>query len=80
MGREVCCIKNNFSIISDGIIWWYGGENMEYLVKIDGAHEFTIENVSLIVVKDESYFVYDGENNIILTTPQAKTSYIALKK
>lgn len=53
---------------------------MKYLVKIDGTQEFTIENVSLIVVKDESYFVYDGENNIVLTTPLAKTSYIALKK
>ncbi|MFJ7950344.1 hypothetical protein ACIQZG_02330 [Lysinibacillus sp. NPDC096418] len=51
---------------------------MKYLVKIDEVKEFTIENVNFIEVKDASYFVYDENGGIILTTPQAKTSYIAV--
>ncbi|WP_341320324.1 hypothetical protein NSQ62_11720 [Solibacillus sp. FSL H8-0523] len=52
---------------------------MEYLVKLEGIKEFVISDVSLIVVKDESYFVYDSENNILLVSPLEKTIYICKK-
>jgi len=51
---------------------------MKYYVLVEGAAEFTINNVNHIDVRDESYFVYDEEGNVIFTSPQAKTSYIVL--
>ncbi len=52
---------------------------MDYLVKLEGVQEFTISNVSFIEVKDNSYFVYDNESNILLVSPLVKTTYICKK-
>jgi hypothetical protein len=52
---------------------------MDYMVHINDIKPFEVKSVSLVELRDESYFMYDESGNLLLAAPKEKVKCIASK-